>query len=62
MLKSSDSRHSMFRTCGPRDMISLVILRVGDNRNENNAKEDIVLDNGSLNDRLDHHHGIAQDD
>jgi hypothetical protein len=31
MLKSSGSRHSMSRTCGPRDMISLVIPRVGDN-------------------------------
>jgi hypothetical protein len=26
-----DSRHSMSRTCGPRDMISLVIPRIGDN-------------------------------
>jgi hypothetical protein len=25
------SRHSMSRTCGPRDMISLVIPRIGDN-------------------------------
>jgi hypothetical protein len=32
MLKSSGSRHSMSRTCVPRDMISLVIPRVGDNR------------------------------
>ena len=31
MLKSFGSRHSMSRTCGPRDMISLVIPRVGDN-------------------------------
>jgi hypothetical protein len=31
MLKSSSSRHSMSRTYGPRDMISLVIPRVGDN-------------------------------
>jgi hypothetical protein len=34
MLKSSGSRHSMSRTCGPRDMISLVIPRIGDNRNQ----------------------------
>jgi hypothetical protein len=26
------SRHSMFRTYGPRDIISLVIPRIGDNR------------------------------
>jgi hypothetical protein len=32
MLKSFASRYSMSRTCGPRDMISLVIPRVGDNR------------------------------
>jgi hypothetical protein len=32
MLKSFGSRHSMSRTCGPRDMISLVIPRLGDNR------------------------------
>jgi hypothetical protein len=32
MLKSSGSRYSMSRTCGPRDVISLVIPRVGDNR------------------------------
>jgi hypothetical protein len=32
ILKSSGSRHSMSRTCGPREMISLVIPRVGDNK------------------------------
>jgi hypothetical protein len=32
MLKSSGSRHSMSRTYGPRDMISLVIPRIGDNK------------------------------
>jgi hypothetical protein len=32
MLKSSGSWHSMSRTCGPRDVISLVIPRLGDNR------------------------------
>jgi hypothetical protein len=32
MLKSSGSRYSMSRTCGPRDVISLVIPRLGDNR------------------------------
>jgi len=32
MLKPSASRYSMSRTCGPRDVISLVIPRVGDNR------------------------------
>jgi hypothetical protein len=26
------SRYSMSRTCGPRDIISLVIPRIGDNR------------------------------
>jgi hypothetical protein len=26
------SRYSMSRTCGPRDIISLVIPRLGDNR------------------------------
>jgi hypothetical protein len=31
MLKSSASRYSVSRTCGPRDVISLVIPRVGDN-------------------------------
>jgi hypothetical protein len=31
MLKSSGSRHPMSRTYGPRDMISLVIPRIGDN-------------------------------
>jgi hypothetical protein len=31
MLKSSSSRYSKSRTCGPRDVISLVIPRVGDN-------------------------------
>jgi hypothetical protein len=31
MLKSSGSRYSMSRTCGPQDMISLVIPRLGDN-------------------------------
>jgi hypothetical protein len=34
MLKSSDSRYSMSRTCGPRDVISLVIPRLGDNISE----------------------------
>jgi hypothetical protein len=28
----SGSRYSMSRTCGPRDIISLVIPRLGDNR------------------------------
>jgi hypothetical protein len=28
----SGSRYSMSRTCGPRDIISLVIPKVGDNR------------------------------
>jgi hypothetical protein len=32
MLKSSGSRHSMSRTCGPRDIIPLVIPRIGDNK------------------------------
>jgi hypothetical protein len=32
MLKSFGSRYSMSRTCGPRDMISLVIPRLGDNK------------------------------
>jgi hypothetical protein len=32
MLKSFGSRYSMSRTCGPRDVISLVIPRLGDNR------------------------------
>ena len=32
ILESSNSLHSMCRTYGPRDMISLVIPRVGDNR------------------------------
>jgi hypothetical protein len=31
MLCPSDSRHSMSTTRGPRDMISLVIPRLGDN-------------------------------
>jgi hypothetical protein len=31
ILKSSGSRHSMSKTCGPRYMISLVIPRVGGN-------------------------------
>jgi hypothetical protein len=31
MLKLSSSRNSMSRTCGPRDMISLVTPRFGDN-------------------------------
>ena len=26
------SRYSMYRTCGPRDIISLVIPRIGDNK------------------------------
>jgi hypothetical protein len=30
--KPSASRYSMSRTCGPRDVISLVIPRVGDNK------------------------------
>jgi hypothetical protein len=30
-LKSYGSRYSMFRTCGPRNIISLVIPRIGDN-------------------------------
>jgi hypothetical protein len=30
----SGSRYSMSRTCGPRDIISLVIPKVGDNRNK----------------------------
>ena len=30
-LKSSSSQYSMSRTCGPRDIISLVIPRIGDN-------------------------------
>ena len=28
----SDSQYSMSRTCGPRDIISLVIPRLGDNK------------------------------
>jgi hypothetical protein len=32
MPKSSGSRYSMSRTCGPRDVISLVIPRLGDNK------------------------------
>jgi hypothetical protein len=31
MLKSFGSWYSMSRTCGPRDVISLVIPRLGDN-------------------------------
>jgi hypothetical protein len=31
MLKSFGSQYSMSRTCGPRDVISLVIPRLGDN-------------------------------
>jgi hypothetical protein len=31
MLKLSNSQYSMSRTCGPQDVISLVIPRVGDN-------------------------------
>jgi hypothetical protein len=32
MLKSFGSQYSMSRTCGPQDVISLVIPRLGDNR------------------------------
>jgi hypothetical protein len=28
----SNSRYSMYRTCGPQDIISLVIPKLGDNR------------------------------
>jgi hypothetical protein len=31
MLRSSDCQHSMYGACGPRDTISLVIPRLGDN-------------------------------
>ena len=34
MLKSSGSRYSMSRTYGPRDVISLVIPRLGDNKSK----------------------------
>jgi hypothetical protein len=34
----SGSRYSMSRTCGPRDIISLVIPRLGDNNISNSCK------------------------
>jgi hypothetical protein len=34
MLKLSSSWYFMSRTCGPRDVISLVIPRLGDNKSE----------------------------
>jgi hypothetical protein len=37
ILKSYGYRHSMSRTCGPRDMISLVIPRIGDNSDNQSA-------------------------
>jgi hypothetical protein len=42
------SRYSMCRTCGPRDIISLVILRLGDNRSiiykdHKPAKKEIIV-------------------
>jgi hypothetical protein len=37
-----DSRYSMSRTCGPRDIISLVIPRIGDNNldGQNSPKQE----------------------
>ena len=35
MLKFSISRYSMSRNCGPRDIISLVIPTIGDNKDNN---------------------------
>jgi hypothetical protein len=35
----SGSRYSMSRTCGPRDIISLVIPRLGDNRYKLNKQD-----------------------
>jgi hypothetical protein len=34
LCRSSGSRHFMFATCGPRDIISLVIPRLGGNKAE----------------------------
>jgi hypothetical protein len=34
ILKSSGSQYSMSRTHGPRDVISLVIPRLGDNKSD----------------------------
>jgi hypothetical protein len=38
MFKSYGSQHSMYRTCGPQDMISLVIPRIGDTMHQPNYK------------------------
>jgi hypothetical protein len=43
MLKLSGSRYSMSRTCGPRDVISLVIPRLGDNRSEEEHEHHLRL-------------------
>jgi hypothetical protein len=37
----SGSRYSMSRTCGPRDIISLVIPRLGDNKSKNEYPQGI---------------------
>jgi hypothetical protein len=38
------SRYSMSRTCGPRDIISLVIPRLGDNRKLEDCDNKLLLE------------------
>jgi hypothetical protein len=40
---SSSQYDSLSRTCGPRDIISLVIPRLGDNRDTANLEREAML-------------------
>jgi hypothetical protein len=49
----SGSRYSMSRTCGPQDIISLVIPRLGDNRTIQGQRAIALIDGGATHNFID---------